>query len=45
MVPEKCVYEGVSQIDGMFKKDLTVDLGWTEKWSSNAKYMIDIISR
>jgi glycosyltransferase involved in cell wall biosynthesis len=45
MVPEKCVYEGVSQIDGMFKQDLTVDLGWTEKWNSNAKYMIDIISR
>jgi glycosyltransferase involved in cell wall biosynthesis len=44
MVPNKCIYTSVSEIDSKFdNEDLTVPFEWTEKWHNNAQTMIDII--
>ena len=44
MVPKKCVYTDVSDIDTLFDtQDLTVDVAYTERWHDNAQWMINII--
>jgi len=43
MVPDKCVYDSVEDIDKKFdNEDLTVSMQWTERWHNNAKLMIQI---
>lgn len=43
MVPAKCVYDSVEDIDKKFdNEDLTVPLSWTERWHNNADLMLKI---
>ena len=43
MVPEKCIYYSVNEIDKKFDtEDLTVPFEWTKRWHGNAQLMIDI---
>ena len=44
MVPLKCIYHNVNEIDTKFNtEDLTVPFEWTSRWHNNAQLMIDII--
>jgi len=43
MVPNKCIYTSVSEIDSKFdNEDLTVPFEWTSRWHDNAHLMIKI---
>lgn len=44
MVPAKCVYSSVEEIERLFNsQNLQVDMAWTEMWNDNAKSMIELI--
>jgi len=46
MVPAKCVYKSIDEIDAKFdSENLTVPFTYTVRWHDNAKTMIDIIKR
>jgi glycosyltransferase involved in cell wall biosynthesis len=43
MVPEKCIYYSVNEIDKKFDmEDLTIPIEWTKRWHGNAQLMVDI---
>ena len=45
MVPSKCVYYSLSDVDKMFsEQDLTVPMNYTQRWHGNAQTMINIIN-